>query len=67
MFYSPRSVRVTLFPLVLPGLSPVKLYATFLVIDVNFILNLAPYTLLLLGFLEDVIRVNRSQMRSYQL
>lgn len=67
MFFSPMSVWVTLFLLILPELSQAKLHATFLITDVNFTLNLTPHTLLLLGFLEDAIRVNHSHMQSYQL
>lgn len=40
MFFSPTSVWVTLFPLILLELSQAKLYATFLIIGVNFTLNL---------------------------
>lgn len=67
MFFSPTSLWVTLFPLILPERSQAKLSATFLIIDVNFTLNLTPCTRLLLGFLEDAIRVNCSQTQSYQL
>lgn len=47
MVFSPVSVWVILFLLILLELSWAKLYAIFLIIDINFTLNLIPYTLLL--------------------
>lgn len=66
MFFSPSSVWVTFFPLILTEHTLTDLYPTFLTEDVNFRSPLLPM-LPLQSFLEDAVRINYFQIQSCQL